>query len=58
MPRGSRTLTQTTLLISGVIFVLLRILALALDSGVLRTLSKLALACLVLVALAWAFRAL
>lgn len=58
MTRGSRTLTQTTLLISGVIFVLLRVLALALDSGVLRTLSKLALACLVLVALAWAFRAL
>ena len=31
--------------------------ALALDSGLLRTLSKLALACLVLVALVWAFRA-
>ncbi len=58
MPRGSRTLTQTTLLISGAMFVLLRILALALDSGILRTLSKLALACLVLVALVWAFRAL
>ena len=58
MPRGSQTLTQTTLLISGAVFVLLRVLALALDSGFLRTLSKLALACLVLVALVWAFRAL
>jgi serine phosphatase RsbU (regulator of sigma subunit) len=54
--RGSRTLTETTLLIAGALFVLFRVLALALDSGVLRTLSKLALACLVLVALAWAFR--
>ena len=58
MPRGSRTLTQTTLLISGLIFALLRGLAVALDSGFLMTLSKLALACLVLVALAWAFRVL
>ncbi len=58
MPRGSQTLTQTTLLISGAVFVLLRVLALALDSGLLRTLSKLALACLVLVALVWVFRAL
>ena len=58
MPRASRTLTQTTLLISGLLFVLLRGLAMALDSGVLRTLSKLALACLVLVATVWAFRVL
>ncbi len=58
MTRGSRTLTQTTLLISGLIFVLLRGLALALDSGFLRTLSKLAFACTVLGALVWAFRAL
>ena len=58
MQRGARTLTQTTLLISGLLYVLLRGLALAFDSGFLRTLSKLALACLVLVALIWAFRAL
>jgi uncharacterized membrane protein len=58
VPRGSRTLTQTTLLISGLLFALLRGLAMALDSGFLMTLSKLALACLVLVALAWAFRVL
>lgn len=58
MTRASRTLTQTTLLITGLIFVLLRGLALALDSGFLRSLSKLAFACLVLVALVWAFRAL
>ena len=58
MPRASRTLTQTTLLLSGLLFVLFRGLAVALDSGLFRTLSKLALACLVLVALVWAFRAL
>lgn len=58
MARASRTLTQTTLLISGLLFVLLRGLAAALDSGLLRTLSKLALACLVLVAVVWAFRVL
>lgn len=58
MTRGSRTLTQTTLLVSGLIFVLLRGLALALDSGFFRSLSNLAFACTVLVALVWAFRAL
>ena len=58
MPRGSRTLTRTTLLISGLLFVLFRGLAVAFDSGLLRTLSKLSFACLVLVALVWAFRAL
>jgi len=58
VPRASRTLTQTTLLLSGLLFVLFRGLAVALDSGLFRTLSKLALACLVLVALVWAFRAL
>lgn len=58
MARASRTLTQTTLLISGLLFVLFRGLAAALDSGVFRTLSKLALACLVLVAVVWAFRVL
>ncbi|MEO7793409.1 MAG: hypothetical protein ABIV06_01435, partial [Thermoanaerobaculia bacterium] len=58
MPRRSRTLNQTILLISGLVFVLLRGLATAFDSGFLRTLSRLALACLVLVALVLVFRAL
>ena len=56
MAHRSRTLTKTTLLITGALFLLFRVLAVALDSSVLRTLSKLALACLVLVALIWAFR--
>ncbi len=58
MARASRTLTHTTLLLSGLLFLLFRGLAEAFDSGLLRTLSKLAFACLVLVALVWAFRAL
>lgn len=56
MQRAKRTLTKTTLLIAGLLYVLFRVLALAFDSGILRTLSKLAFACLVLVALTWAFR--
>ena len=58
MPRVPRTLPRTTLLISGLVFLLFRGLAEAVDSRILRTFSKLALACLVLVALVWIFRAL
>ncbi|MEO8277269.1 MAG: SpoIIE family protein phosphatase [Thermoanaerobaculia bacterium] len=56
MQRPSRTFTGTSLLISGLLFALLRIFSIVFHSSALRTLSKLALACLVLIALTWAFR--
>ena len=56
MKRVARTLTETTLLVTGALFVIFRVLAAALESSFFRTLSKLALSCLVLVVLIWAFR--
>ena len=57
MNRGARTLTKTILLATAILFVVLELVARLIDSEILSYLASLALACCVLVALIWAFRA-
>ncbi len=56
MTRRARTLTETILLTSAVLYLLLKVAARVSKSELLALLATLALACCILVALGWAFR--